>query len=347
MEQVRTDDDRVKSQTTRPAPRAAYRTALHRLQRQLQADSRLSGPARLVGAYILRLAALEPSLSLGYAYPSIEATARDTGMSEAAAKRHRRTLRDSGYFRVKVSKGRERGMGGRGQATRWWPKRPDSDVPLFYEAGDAEARQHGNEVNSILGDAGLDPGYYQLDFLDFWSKHPKAVDMARTAKAYADALDRGADPQAIVAAAEREAEHGGGWDYSWKWLRDSRYLDDLKPQKPKRLKGSKRKGRKAGARSRSRSGGKSGPTPAANAGSAAGRPDDRPDYAAVEGRKDAAALLSTVAPGVDPKGLPGWHVASAEALAAFIECLNRAKAVDSTLDRYRVENLWRQETAGR
>lgn len=339
-QQIDTDTGKAEaSRAGRPAPKSAYRTALHRLRRQVQADGSLSAPARLVGAYIVGVAAREPSLSLGYAYPSAERTASDLGMSLRVAKAHRATLRESGYFRVVVSKGRERGMGGRGKATEWWPKRPGSDVPLFYEAGDAETRQYGGELIGIFADEGLDEDQ-QLYCLEFWTRHPKAADPRRTAREWAKATDRGADPQDIVAAAERERDHGDGWDYSWKWLRDSRYLDDLKPQKPKRLKGGKRKGRKAGARSRS--GGGENESTAANAGRS-----DRKDPAAVQGRKDSAALLSTVAPDFDPKGLPGWNVASADSLAGFIECLNRAKAVNRTLDESELRNLWRQETAGR
>ncbi|MFD0404989.1 hypothetical protein [Kitasatospora sp. NPDC127116] len=83
---------------------------------------------------------------------------------------------------------------------------------------------------------GLSENTHPEPFDTFWAAYPKRVGKGTARKAWAAALKRGADPQAIITAATRHAAAwtAAGTDRQWipypsSWLNGERYDDDQLP----------------------------------------------------------------------------------------------------------------------
>lgn len=74
-------------------------------------------------------------------------------------------------------------------------------------------------------------------FLAFWNAYPRKKSMGKAKDAYRLALNEGADPEVILAAAtnyaiERTNEDARFTPYPAKWLEEGRYLDEADPAPP-------------------------------------------------------------------------------------------------------------------
>lgn len=88
-------------------------------------------------------------------------------------------------------------------------------------------------------EASTGPSGDRLDLTEFgafWLAHPKSRDRDKTLAAWKTAVEAGADPKAITAAAIAYAREAGGenWRYikhSANWLRERRYEDKYEPER--------------------------------------------------------------------------------------------------------------------
>ncbi|MFE9391645.1 hypothetical protein [Streptomyces sp. NPDC006784] len=104
----------------------------------------------------------------------------------------------------------------------------------------------GSEGDSLTDPLALDSSGntapqrdYRLDqFGAFWTVYPRSKQIEKAKRAWRDAIDRGADPEHLVAAAtayahERKDQEAKFTPYPARWLDDGRYDDEPDPQPAK------------------------------------------------------------------------------------------------------------------